>query len=140
MSQELQKNSIFKVIGASSLGTLIEWYDFYIFGSLASIIGAQLFPADAGASALINTLAIFAAGFIVRPFGALVFGRLGDLIGRKYTFLLTLVLMGRFYLFNWPYSFLFQYRLCSAHPGADLTSGTGIGPWRRVWWSRNLCG
>jgi MFS family permease len=94
MNHETKPNSIFKVIGASSLGTLIEWYDFYIFGSLASIIGAQLFPADAGASALINTLAIFAAGFIVRPFGALVFGRLGDLIGRKYTFLLTLVLMG----------------------------------------------
>jgi MFS family permease len=94
MNQPNQQNSIFKIIGASSLGTLIEWYDFYIFGSLATIIGAQLFPADAGASALINTLAIFAAGFIVRPFGALVFGRLGDLIGRKYTFLLTLVLMG----------------------------------------------
>ena len=94
MSEALPKNSIFKVIGASSLGTLIEWYDFYIFGSLAVIIGDQLFPKDAGASALINTLAIFAAGFIVRPFGALVFGRLGDLIGRKYTFLLTLVLMG----------------------------------------------
>jgi len=94
MNVEPQKNSIFKVIGASSLGTLIEWYDFYIFGSLATIIGSQLFPADAGASALINTLAIFAAGFIVRPFGALFFGRLGDLIGRKYTFLLTLVLMG----------------------------------------------
>ena len=94
MNDLTKQNSIFKVIGASSLGTLIEWYDFYIFGSLASIIGAQLFPADAGASALINTLAIFAAGFIVRPFGALVFGRLGDLIGRKYTFLLTLVLMG----------------------------------------------
>jgi len=94
MNLQTKPNSIFKVIGASSLGTLIEWYDFYIFGSLATIIGAQLFPADAGASALINTLAIFAAGFIVRPFGALVFGRLGDLIGRKYTFLLTLVLMG----------------------------------------------
>lgn len=94
MNAITKPNSIFKVIGASSLGTLIEWYDFYIFGSLATIIGAQLFPADAGASALINTLAIFAAGFIVRPFGALVFGRLGDLIGRKYTFLLTLVLMG----------------------------------------------
>jgi len=93
-STPTKSNSIFKVIGASSLGTLIEWYDFYIFGSLATIIGAQLFPEDAGASALINTLAIFAAGFIVRPFGALVFGRLGDLIGRKYTFLLTLVLMG----------------------------------------------
>lgn len=94
MSDSSKQNSIFKVIGASSLGTLIEWYDFYIFGSLASIIGAHLFPSDSGASALINTLAIFAAGFIVRPFGALVFGRLGDLIGRKYTFLLTLVLMG----------------------------------------------
>ena len=82
MNDSTKPNSIFKVIGASSLGTLIEWYDFYIFGSLASIIGAQLFPADSGASALINTLAIFAAGFIVRPFGALVFGRLGDLIGR----------------------------------------------------------
>lgn len=86
--------SITKVIAASSLGTLIEWYDFYIFGSLAVIIGQKLFPDDAGASALINTLAIFAAGFIVRPFGAIVFGRLGDLVGRKYTFLLTLVLMG----------------------------------------------
>lgn len=83
-----------KVLAASSVGTLIEWYDFYIFGSLAVLIGKQLFPPDAGASALINTLAIFAAGFIVRPFGALVFGRLGDLVGRKYTFLLTLVLMG----------------------------------------------
>ncbi len=89
-----ESQSITKVIAASSLGTLIEWYDFYIFGSLAVIIGHQLFPSDAGASALINTLAIFAAGFIVRPFGALVFGRLGDIVGRKYTFLLTLVLMG----------------------------------------------
>lgn len=94
MENKDNKQSIVQVIGASSLGTLIEWYDFYIFGSLAVIIGKQLFPSDAGASALINTLAIFAAGFIVRPFGALVFGRLGDLIGRKSTFLLTLVLMG----------------------------------------------
>jgi MFS family permease len=93
-TEKTSTQSITQVIAASSLGTLIEWYDFYIFGSLAVIIGQQLFPSDAGASALINTLAIFAAGFIVRPFGALVFGRLGDLIGRKYTFLLTLVLMG----------------------------------------------
>lgn len=82
------------IIGASSVGTLIEWYDFYIFGMLATIISVQFFPEGAGASALLSTLAIFAAGFIVRPFGALVFGRLGDLIGRKYTFLLTLILMG----------------------------------------------
>lgn len=86
--------NIWKVISASSVGTLIEWYDFYIFGSLATIIAKQFFPENAGTSALLSTLAIFAAGFIVRPFGALVFGRLGDIIGRKYTFLLTLVLMG----------------------------------------------
>src|SRR5688572_18842187 len=85
---------IWKVITASSVGTLIEWYDFYIFGSLSTIISQKFFPAENPASALLSTLATFAAGFIVRPFGALVFGRLGDLIGRKYTFLLTLVLMG----------------------------------------------
>jgi MFS family permease len=82
------------VIGASSVGTLIEWYDFYIFGMLATTIAKQFFPETGGTAALLSTLAIFAAGFIVRPFGALVFGRLGDLVGRKYTFLLTLVLMG----------------------------------------------
>jgi MFS family permease len=83
-----------KVIFSSSLGTLIEWYDFYIFGMLAKTISTQFFPEGNETAALLNTLAIFAAGFLVRPFGALVFGRLGDLIGRKYTFLLTLVLMG----------------------------------------------
>lgn len=85
---------IWKVITASSVGTLIEWYDFYIFGSLSTIIALKFFPAGNPTAALLSTLATFAAGFIVRPFGALVFGRLGDLIGRKYTFLLTLVLMG----------------------------------------------
>lgn len=92
-AEEPAKNIGF-IIGASSVGTLIEWYDFYIFGMLATIISVQFFPENSGTSALLSTLAIFAAGFIVRPFGALVFGRLGDLIGRKYTFLLTLVLMG----------------------------------------------
>ncbi len=85
---------IWKVISASSVGTMIEWYDFYIFGMLAKTISTQFFPEGNSTAALLSTLAIFAAGFIVRPFGALVFGRLGDLIGRKYTFLLTLVLMG----------------------------------------------
>jgi MFS family permease len=94
MSFDIKPSKISLVIGASSVGTLIEWYDFYIFGMLATIISKQFFPSDAGTSALLSTLAIFAAGFIVRPFGALVFGRLGDIIGRKYTFLLTLVLMG----------------------------------------------
>jgi MFS family permease len=93
MNQNSSKGMGF-IIGASSVGTLIEWYDFYIFGMLATIISKQFFPEDSGTSALLSTLAIFAAGFIVRPFGALVFGRLGDLIGRKYTFLLTLILMG----------------------------------------------
>ena len=83
-----------RVIAASSMGTLIEWYDFYIFGSLATVIASQFFPKTNPTAALLSTLATFAAGFIVRPFGALFFGRLGDLIGRKHTFLLTLVIMG----------------------------------------------
>lgn len=89
-----KEKGIWKVITASSLGTLIEWYDFYIFGSLATVIAGQFFPKSNPTAALLSTLATFAAGFIVRPFGALVFGRLGDIVGRKYTFLLTLVLMG----------------------------------------------
>ncbi len=89
-----QNKSIWKVISASSLGTLIEWYDFYIFGSLATIISEKFFPSANPTTAFLATLATFAAGFIVRPFGALFFGRLGDIVGRKYTFLLTLVIMG----------------------------------------------
>jgi len=85
---------IWKVIFASSAGTLIEWYDFYIFGSLAAVIATKFFPQGNPTAAFLSTLATFAAGFVVRPFGALVFGRLGDLIGRKYTFMLTLLLMG----------------------------------------------
>ncbi len=83
-----------KVILASSLGTLIEWYDFYIYGALAPIIAIKFFPAENPTAAFLAALATFAAGFIVRPFGALFFGRLGDLVGRKYTFLVTLLLMG----------------------------------------------
>jgi MFS family permease len=93
LSKEGKKNLWF-VITASSVGTLIEWYDFYIFGSLATILSIQFFPQDNPTAAFLSTLATFAAGFVVRPFGAIVFGRLGDLIGRKYTFLITLILMG----------------------------------------------
>ena len=83
-----------KVIFASSLGTVFEWYDFYLYGSLAAIIAKQFFGGLDAGSAFIFALLAFAAGFIVRPFGALVFGRLGDMIGRKYTFLVTIVIMG----------------------------------------------
>ncbi len=83
-----------KVIFASSLGTVFEWYDFYLYGTLAVIIGKQFFSNLDPTSQTIFSLLAFAAGFIVRPFGALVFGRLGDMIGRKYTFLVTIVIMG----------------------------------------------
>jgi len=83
-----------KVIFASSLGTVFEWYDFYLYGSLAAIIAKQFFSGLDANSAFIFALLAFAAGFIVRPFGALVFGRLGDMIGRKYTFLVTILIMG----------------------------------------------
>jgi len=82
-----------KVIFASSLGTVFEWYDFYLYGSLASIIAKQFFIGDPSTTFIFALLA-FAAGFIVRPFGAVVFGRLGDMIGRKYTFLITILIMG----------------------------------------------
>ena len=83
-----------RVILASSAGTIFEWYDFYLYGSLAAIIGAQFFSSFPEATRNVFALLAFAAGFLVRPFGALFFGRLGDLIGRKYTFLMTIVIMG----------------------------------------------
>jgi MFS family permease len=83
-----------KVIIASSAGTIFEWYDFYLYGSLATVIGAQFVSAYPEATRNIFALLAFAAGFLVRPFGALVFGRLGDLIGRKHTFLVTILIMG----------------------------------------------
>src|SRR4249919_3285444 len=82
------------VIFASSLGTVFEWYDFYIYGTLAAVLAGKFFTGVAPTAAFIFTLLAFAAGFAVRPFGALFFGRLGDLIGRKYTFLVTMTLMG----------------------------------------------
>jgi hypothetical protein len=83
-----------KVILASSLGTVFEWYDFYIFGTLAAIVGKQFFAPLSSTAQFIMTLLAFAAGFAVRPFGALIFGRIGDLVGRKYTFLITITIMG----------------------------------------------
>lgn len=94
MNASNPKQNIWQVIFASSAGTLIEWYDFYIFGSLSLILAEKFFPDTNPTLAYIATLATFAIGFVVRPFGAIVFGRLGDMVGRKYTFLLTLLIMG----------------------------------------------
>ena len=82
------------VIFASSLGTVFEWYDFYIYGTLAVFFGKLFFPPNNETAAFLSSLALFGVGFSVRPFGALVFGRIGYLIGRKYTFLVTIVVMG----------------------------------------------
>ena len=85
---------VWKVIAAAAAGTMIEWYDFYIFGSLAAIMSGLFFPKGNETAAFLLTLATFATGFAVRPFGAIVFGRVGDLVGRKYAFLVTLLIMG----------------------------------------------
>src|ERR671932_464487 len=83
-----------KVIFASSLGTVFEWYDFYLYATLAPFFAALFFPKGNDTAALLSSFATYAAGFLVRPFGALVFGRIGDLVGRKYTFLVTILFMG----------------------------------------------
>lgn len=93
-TESFKEFNIWNVIGASSAGTMIEWYDFYIFGSLAPIISSSFFPKENPTAGLLSTLAIFATGFAVRPFGAIFFGRIGDVVGRKYAFLVTLLLMG----------------------------------------------
>jgi MFS family permease len=82
------------VIFASSLGTIFEWYDFYLYAVLAPFFASLFFPAGNDTAALLSAFATYAAGFLVRPFGALIFGRIGDLVGRKYTFLVTIVVMG----------------------------------------------
>src|SRR5919199_2688894 len=83
-----------RVIFASSLGTVFEWYDFYLYATLAPFFAALFFPKGNDTAALLSAFATYAAGFLVRPFGALVFGRVGDLVGRKYTFLVTITVMG----------------------------------------------
>src|SRR3954471_10627914 len=83
-----------RVIFASSLGTVFEWYDFYLYATLAPFFAALFFPKGNDTAALLSAFAAYAAGFLVRPFGALVFGRIGDLVGRKYTFLVTILFMG----------------------------------------------
>ena len=93
-SDQISTSKIWMVILASSVGTMIEWYDFYIFGSLAVVLSQKFYPTGNNTFALIAYLSTFAVGFMVRPFGALFFGRIGDLVGRKYAFLVTLTIMG----------------------------------------------
>ncbi len=93
-NDQISKTKIWQLIGASSVGTMIEWYDFYIFGSLAGVIAPLFYPPGNDTFAYIAYLATFAVGFVVRPFGALFFGRIGDIVGRKYAFLVTLLIMG----------------------------------------------
>src|SRR3954467_3515176 len=90
----LSAQAVRKVIFASSLGTVFEWYDFYIYATLAPFFATLFFPKGNATAALLASFATYAAGFLVRPFGALVFGRIGDLVGRKYTFLITIIVMG----------------------------------------------
>src|SRR5215813_13217265 len=93
-TEQVHNYRIWQVITASAVGTMIEWYDFYIFGSLAVTISPLFYPEGNETLALIAYLSTFAVGFVVRPFGALFFGRIGDLVGRKYAFLVTLLIMG----------------------------------------------
>jgi MFS family permease len=112
------------VITASSLGTVFEWYDFFVYGILAATIGKLFFPADNPALSTLASLVAFGVGFGVRPLGAILFGYFGDKIGRKYTFLVTITLMGG----------------ATAAIGFLPTSMFArVGAWRRIWWCGNLC-
>jgi MFS family permease len=93
-TETISEKGVWKIISASAVGTMIEWYDFYIFGSLATVISPLFYPKGDNTLALIAYLSTFAVGFVVRPFGALFFGRIGDMVGRKYAFLITLIIMG----------------------------------------------
>lgn len=94
VAEKQDGSNVKRVIFASSVGTLFEWYDFYLYGSLATFFGGLFFPKGHETAAFLASLATFGAGFAVRPFGAIIFGRIGDLVGRKYTFLITIIIMG----------------------------------------------
>ena len=128
------------VIFASSLGTVFEWYDFYLYAILAPTFAALFFPKGNDTAALLSAFATYAAGFLVRPFGAVVFGRIGDLVGRKYTFLITIFVMGAS---TFAVGLLPTLRACR-HPGPDLAghapAAAGPRARRRIWRCGHLCG
>ena len=129
------------VIFASSLGTVFEWYDFYLYATLAPFFAALFFPPGNDTAALLSAFATYAAGFLVRPFGAILFGRIGDLVGRKYTFLVTIVVMGGVDL---------RWSACCRHSQTigwlapillvALRLASGPRARRRIWRRGNLCG
>ncbi len=127
------------MIGASALGTMFEWYDFYLYGLLATIISAQFFSGVNEVTGFIFALAAFAAGFAVRPFGALVFGRLGDLVGRKHTFLITMIIMGGSTFAVGLLPELRRHRRRRSRHAAAAAPAARLGAGRRVWRRGHLC-
>src|SRR5437660_10212300 len=127
---QLAMKDLRRVVIAAAVGNVIEWYDFYIFGSLATLLATKFFAAGASGSALIKYVGTFTAGFLIRPFGAFLFGRVGDLVRRKYTFLVTLSGMG---LAAAPIGLLPSYAQIRALPGVlplllRLIQGLRLGP------------
>ena len=121
-----------RVIFASSLGTVFEWYDFYLYATLAPFFAALFFPKGNDTAALLSAFATYAAGFLVRPFGAIVFGRIGDLVGRKYTFLVTIVVMGFSTFAVGLLPTFADDRLAGADPAGRAAAAAGPGAGRRV--------
>ena len=121
-----------KVVFASSLGTVFEWYDFYLYAMLAPFFAALFFPKGNDTAALLSAFATYAAGFLVRPFGALVFGRIGDLVGRKYTFLVTIVVMGFSTFAVGLLPTFADDRLAGADPAGRAAAAAGPGARRRI--------
>ena len=127
-----------KVVFASSLGTVFEWYDFYLYATLAPFFAALFFPVGNDTAALLSAFATYAAGFLVRPFGALVFGRIGDLVGRKYTFIVTILVMG-VDLRGRPAPTYAPIGWLAPVPAGGAAPAAGPGAGRRIWRRRDLC-
>ena len=127
------------VIGASAIGTVIEWYDFYLYAVLATFLAPVFFPGDPTAQ-LLSALATFGAGFAVRPFGAVVFGRIGDKTGRKVAFLLTVTIMGGATVLVGLLPGYAAIGILGAHHPGDAAHASGTGPGRRIRRRRDLCG
>ena len=129
-SDQISTSKIWGVILASSVGTMIEWYDFYIFGTLAAYLAPKFYPPGNQLFQYIAYLATFAVGFMVRPFGALFFGRIGDVVGRKYAFIVTLTIMGGATALVGALAQLCDRRLVFTHRFDRIARAAGLGSWR----------